>query len=217
MKPIENICKPDDRSTFLSYTKPNGDGTFSAWKPLDLEYYYKLAIDCGLPESIPENVRGIWEVAQHLLVYSLFEVSFLEASDLYCSLAVEAALKHFCKEEIEALHKEKVKTGKKFREPGFHDICRIFEAKIKAQLTNEELEFLHDWLNAVRELRNHMAHLKKHTHLWVSYSMLPRASEFLKNLFENNLKPFLGAWMKWSAEESARTAEMIKEAKENAT
>jgi hypothetical protein len=216
LKPIEDICKPDGRSTFLSYRKPNKDGTYGVSKFLDLEYYYQLAADCELPKSIPENVREIWEVAQHLLIYALFEVSFLEASDLYCSLAVEAALKDYCKEEIQVLRQEKLKTGKKFKEPAFFDVCRIFETKVKTDLTHEELKFLHDWLEVFRTLRNKMAHMKKHAPLWVSYSMLPRSSEFLKYLFDKKLKEYLKFCMKRSEEVNAEMIEMIKQAKENA-
>lgn len=214
MKPIEDIFKPDERSTFLSYRKPNKDGTYGESKFLDLEYYYQLAADCELTPSVPENVREIWEVAQHLLVYTLYEGSFLEASDLYCSLAVEAALKEYCKAELEALGQAKLKAGKKFYEPSFRGVCRIFEKKMEPQLTAEELKFLMNWLRAFGIFRNRKVHMKKHQPLWVSYSKLPRVSEFLKNLFGNTLKQYLESWMKWSAKESARMKEMIEGAEE---
>lgn len=213
MKPFESINQPDERSTFLSYRKRESGGSYSDWRPLDLEYYYNLAADCSLPETVPENIREIWEVAQHLLVYTLYDHSFLEASNLYCSLAVEAALKVFCKEEIESLRQEKLNAGKKIKENGFYDILQIFEKKVSSELTNEEMKFMHDWLEAVRTIRNQMAHLNKHQPLWVSYSHLPNTSEFLKNVFENKLKPFFNAWMKHSAEENERTKKMIEEAK----
>lgn len=213
MKAFESITQPDERSTFLSYRKRQKDGSYSGWQRLDLEYYYDLAASCALPETLPENVREIWKVAQHLLVYTIYDHSFLEASNLYCSLAVEAALTDFCKEEIESFRQERSKNGKKFRDLGFYDVCQFFEKKVSSQLSEEEMKFMHNWLEVVRTIRNKMAHLKKHQPLWVSYSHLPISAEFLKNVFEEKLKPFFAAWMKHSAEENERMMKMIEEAK----
>ena len=195
MKPIEDICKPDPGSTFLSYQKRNSDGSLGESRFLDLEFYYNTASQCSLPEEAPEAIGKLWDVSRNLLLYAYFEQTFFVASDLYCAMVVELTMRTACPDEIAEEKEKREKRGFVDWEPGFGWLLSKFKERLKKQLNGEELEFLFSSLEAMKWLRNDFAHPKDVPLLGVNMSMLDLTSHWLGAYYRGDLKKAIVQWM----------------------
>jgi hypothetical protein len=213
MKPIEFILSPDERSTVLSYRKPNPDGSQGEWKPLDLEYYYANAKSCSLPEEAPEEIRQLWETAQHLMVYAYFDYPFVVVADLHCATVVEAALRRECEAQIREYNLFRAEKGQKPKDPNFFGVLEFFKQKTLEVLTPEEAQFLYERLDALRELRNSFAHPETRTLYLPGQSLMIRTSEWLSAYYRGELKQFVQKWMKYSEDRNKETLELLERAK----
>lgn len=191
MKPFEDICKEDPELFPLSKYRHEADGRLTDLGLLTLRDFYDKANQNCLDGTVPESIRNIYEVAQNLLVYHYFEHGFLQASDLYASMAVEATLRDYCKDEIFKHCQKKIRPNRPFPMAGFHRVCQIFLEKVELPLNQEEYDVLKDYLEALRQIRNYMAHPKNHTPLWITYSQLPDVSRFINCVYSNRIKLFL--------------------------
>lgn len=217
MKPFENFLQPHPASTVMSYRRPKADGNYGEYRRLDLEFYYANALACSLPLEAPEDIRKMWEVAQHLLAYAYFEYPFVVAADLHGVLVVEAVFKMECKEQIEEYNRIRVEEGKREREPGFSELLGFFKKKTRQVLSAEEAQFLHERLNALRKLRNSMAHPKGLTLYPPGNSLMIMTSQWLGAYYKGQLKEFVQGWMKWSKEEHRKMQERLERAKHEST
>jgi len=208
MKPIEDICKPDPGSTWLSYSKPNPDGSYGESKPLDLEFYYNQANDNSLPDEAPTDVKELWEVSQHLYVYALYEKRFLVASDLYCAMAVELALREICEKDIIEFNRKREAEGLKPYTPGFRWVLKKFKVKVRELLNEDEAEFLFGSLDALVNLRNDFAHPKRNPLYGANMSFLNVASHWLGAYYRGKLKQAVGEWMEVRKKEAERLREL---------
>src|ERR1700722_15709285 len=179
MKPFKNLLNPHPASTVMSYQRPKADGTYEEPRRLDLEFYYANALGCSLPPEAPEEIRQLWDTAQHLLAYSYFEYPFVVAADLHCALVVEAVFKRECEEQIRQYNRKRVENGKTEREPGFSDLLVFFKKKTREVLRAEEWKFFFERLEAFRKLRNSMAHPKGVTLYPPGNSLLIMTSQWL--------------------------------------
>jgi len=217
VKSFESLLNAHPSSTILSYSKRNPDGSQGPWRPLDLEFYYSNAKGCSLPEEAPEDIRQMWETAQHLLVYSYFEYSFVSAAELHCAVVVEAVLRNECADQIVEYSRKRIEKGKSERDPGFSELLGFFKKKTREVLTNQEAQFLYERLDALRELRNSFAHAERRTLYPPGQSLMIRTSEWLGAYYRKELKSFVQKWMKYSDERNRELREVVERARREST
>jgi len=210
MKPIEDLCKPHPASGGMFYFKSNPDGSVGEGKNFDLEYYYSLAKGASLPESAPENIKELWETAQHLMVYSFYEYTFVVVADLYCAMVVETALKQICKDQIDEYNQARALKNQKSRDPRFEEVLDFFKVKTLEVLTPDEATFLHERLTAMKNLRNSFAHPTIQTLMPVNLCLLVITSEWLGAYYRGQLKELVVDWMENSKDENMRIKKLME-------
>lgn len=85
MKNFEEFLKPDTRISLLGCGPNEGEKA--------VKILYERALSCSLADNVPKKVKELWEVAQHLYVYSSYSYDFIPVSKTYCYFCLELALK----------------------------------------------------------------------------------------------------------------------------
>jgi predicted nuclease of restriction endonuclease-like (RecB) superfamily len=92
IKSFEEFLKPDSRIV----ANPNEIEK-------SIKNLYEHALESTLVEQVPENVRSLWDVAQHLFVYSCYSYDFLPVAKTYCLFSLEQALKKIIRKKLRFL------------------------------------------------------------------------------------------------------------------
>jgi hypothetical protein len=102
LKPLAEIWAPDIRSASRGFTP---------------ETLHELAAARELNDTVPMDVRHLWEIARHAYVYSSLYTPLSTAAELYAAIAVEGALRIRLKD-----------SGRATAHPaprGLHDLLRV--------------------------------------------------------------------------------------------
>jgi hypothetical protein len=78
LKPLDKVCEPDERQKYFAY---------------GLADYHARLSDLALDQSVPAEVRQLFETAKNLSLYSWFVYRFHQASELIAFSALEMALR----------------------------------------------------------------------------------------------------------------------------
>lgn len=135
------------------------------------EYFYRFSEQYLFDESVPKDIREIWSVSLNLFNHCFFDFEFIEPSNLYSLMTVEAALKVLLIGEFN--DPEKVTMG-----PLIHKL--IGKYRKSHNLTKKQIE----WLELNFIIRNHKAHIDKRMFgPPFALTMIPSSYDFIWGLF----------------------------------
>jgi hypothetical protein len=101
---LESVMQPDER--YILHSLVAGDNC-----PQGLEGHYEQVASFVLNETVPENIRGQFNIARNVLLYTWFEYSFFPVAALQVFTALEYALRERLGEGIIAKLKKQRKKG----------------------------------------------------------------------------------------------------------
>jgi hypothetical protein len=149
IKKLEEVKKPDVRNKcYVLINRENGEKS-----NLSLEYFYKVVKSIQLHEHVPDDVRGQFNVARNLAIYTWFSYSFHQVSELKAFSTLELALRiKFGKNKVGFKHllSEAVKSGL-IKDRGFRNV--------KDSLKNlDSTEYAERLPELMPRFRNELAH-----------------------------------------------------------
>ena len=89
LKSLRELCKPDGRNTLFH----KWDVRLGMYRPFTMEDIYAIALNHSLNESVPEEVKNTFAIAQNMYAYSWFYYPFNAEAGLVALRATERALK----------------------------------------------------------------------------------------------------------------------------
>jgi hypothetical protein len=132
LKRLEDICRPDER--YLD--RVDIDHSTGAVTPTAVESIYTLVKEIELDAGVPEEVRGHFEIARNLAVYSWFVYSFNVVAAMQAYASLEMAVRR--------------KTNARKRDSFYDLLDRVFPGRVLAPTVTLR--------KAITKLRNDLAH-----------------------------------------------------------
>ncbi len=164
LKPFEEFGFKDPRNTAMEQITRH---LYSK------ETFYRFTEQFKFDDSVPNNIKDIWSVSLDLFNHCYFDFEFIEPSNLYSLMTVEAALKVLFINDFP--DPEKITMG-----PLIHKLIGKYRKSHK--LTPDQIK----WLELNFELRNKKAHLdKKMFGPPFGMTMIPASFDFIWGLFCN--------------------------------
>ena len=192
LKKLEEICQPDVRQSY--FVRLEASGTF---RHNTLEDFHRAADGIRLHESVPENIRSLFETARNLIVYSWFYYPFNVTAELCAYTTVEYALRIKAGDTRGRMtfHRllEKAVAENWIRDEGFshvkrkHENLREYNAGLPPEFRWPETPLGQDYckrmIEAMRQLRNSLAHGKNSLHNH-GVTTVRLCADFINQLFE---------------------------------
>lgn len=168
-KDKQSILEPDIR--FLNMVAGNADGTMI--RPFEIGDLYDLVAPLKLAETVPEELRGQFDLARCVFVYSWFAYEMATMAEQHVLTVVEAAIKHRAKIENSGL-KDHPGLRKAIKHAIEHGWLLEDEFRLNVKLTALDIMVM---------TRNDLMHGNPHLLPQGSLEMLRLAHKVISNLF----------------------------------
>lgn len=188
LKPLSDLLKPDERQTFFAVVNRE-----TGWhRQLQISDVYECAVQCSLHQGVPEEVRSHFSTAQNLVAYSWFCYPFNVVAELHAYISVQFALRtrfpEIPKANFRDLLKRAVSEGL-LKVEGFtygrNPDRVLYPPNMSVPFSDAQSEindYVEDVVEAMRTLRNSLAHGSNSLHM-KGGTVLLVCSEIINQLY----------------------------------
>jgi hypothetical protein len=186
LKPLAELVEPDERQRFFARYEPELCG----FRSLRREDVYQRASEISLHTGVPESIRSHFATATNLLAYSWFYYPFNVTAELSAYISVEFALKLRFQDvksvSLKRLLERAIREGL-LTEAGFSFRKEQINPEPHPDLkqtavTKPKRDIVREVVDAMRDLRNDLAHGSNTLHMKGAGSVL-FCSEIINQLF----------------------------------